>query len=205
MRNTIICIGRQFGSGGHEIALRTGKKLGLEVYDEEMITLACGKGEVREEVLRSEDEKPVNPFLFRTMHEGNEKVNRTKPAGDVLFDLQSLVIKDLAKAGDCIIVGRCADDVLKQEDVNVLSVFIQAPFDYRVKRKMELENLSQGKTEKLVTRTDKHRRKYYESHTGKEWGAESTYDLIFDTGTMALDEVADQIASEYQKRKNNQN
>ena len=95
--------------------------------------------------------------------------------------------------------------MLKQEDVNVLSVFIQAPFDYRVKRKMELENLSQGKTEKLVTRTDKHRRKYYESHTGKEWGAESTYDLIFDTGTMALDEVADQIASEYQKRKNNQN
>lgn len=201
MQNTIICIGRQFGSGGHEIALRTGTKTGLKVYDEEMITLACGKGEVREEILRPEDERPVNPFLFRTMHEGNEKVNRTKPAGDVLFDLQSMVIKDLAKAGDCIIVGRCADAVLKQEEIDVLSVFIQAPFDQRVKRKMELENLPLGKTVKLVTRTDRHRKKYYESHTGNEWGAGSTYDLLFDTGTMTFDEVADQIVTEYRKRK----
>ena len=197
MGHTVICIGREFGSGGHEIARRTGSRLGIPVYDEEMLTLACGLGDVREELLRSEDERPVNPFLFRTMHEGNEKVSRTMPAGHVLYDLQAIVMRRLVKEGDCIIVGRCADHILNSEDAELLTVFIHAPLEQRIQRKMELESLPYAKVKKQVEKKDRQRRKYYESHTGMEWGSADHYDLMIDTGQMTLDEAADRIAEAY--------
>lgn len=201
MKHTVISIGRQFGSGGHEIAIHLGKLLSLPVYDDEMISIACGIGDVREEILRPEDEKPVNPLLFRTMHEGNEKVKRGDPAGKVLFELQSMAIRHLAKENDCIIVGRCADFVLEKEDVNVISVFVKAPLEARIERKMKLESMPYAKVKKQVEKKDRQRQKYYESHTGRIWGEEGTYDLVIDTGNVSLEDAADLIAQRFRSVK----
>lgn len=97
MENRIICISRQFGSGGHEIAVRTADLLGIRVYERELIRLACEYGELSEKTLSSSDERATNPFLFQTVHEGNYHVLRGKPTSEVLFALQSHEIRRIAK------------------------------------------------------------------------------------------------------------
>ena len=143
----------------------------------------------------------MNPLLFRTMHEGNEKVKRGDPAGKVLFELQSMAIRHLAKENDCIIVGRCADFVLEKEDVNVISVFVKAPLEARIERKMKLESMPYAKVKKQVEKKDRQRQKYYESHTGRIWGEEGTYDLVIDTGNVSLEDAADLIAQRFRSVK----
>ena len=109
MANRIICIGRQFGSGGHEIAVKTANQLGVKVYERELIRLACEYGELSEKTLSPSDEKATNPYLFQTVHEGNHHVLRGKPTSEVLFALQSHEIRRIARHEECVFVGRCAD------------------------------------------------------------------------------------------------
>ena len=89
MGNKIICIGREFGSGGHEIALRLGQQLGIKVYEKNLVFLACRYGEVSDKILEADDERATNPYLFKTVHEGNYHVTRGLPTSEVLFSLQS--------------------------------------------------------------------------------------------------------------------
>ena len=117
MENKIICIAREFGSGGHEIALRTGSRLGIRVYEKDLFHLACRYGELSEKMMESADERATNPFLYRTVHEGNYHVTRGLPTSEVLFELQSHEIRQIAKGESCIFVGRCADYVLREEKV----------------------------------------------------------------------------------------
>ena len=124
MGNKIISIGREFGSGGHEIAVRVAEKLGIKVYEKNLVHLACKYGELAIKILEASDEKATNPYLFQTVHEGNYHVARGLPTSEVLFKLQSHEIKRIAKKESCIFVGRCADHVLKDTDTQVLSVFV---------------------------------------------------------------------------------
>ena len=167
MANRIICIGRQFGSGGHEIAVKTANQLGIKVYERELIRLACEYGELSEKAMSAADEKATNPYLFQTVHEGNYYVLRGRPTSEVLFALQSHEIRRLAKREECVFVGRCADFVLREQDVRLLRVFISAPEEHRVARKMEQERLSHNQAVQLVRKMDKQRKKYYESYTGQ--------------------------------------
>ena len=162
MANRIICIGRQFGSGGHEIAVKTANQLGIKVYERELIRLACEYGELSEKAMSAADEKATNPYLFQTVHEGNYHVLRGRPTSEVLFALQSHEIRRLAKREECVFVGRCADFVLREQDVRLLRVFISAPEEHRVARKMEQERLSHNQAVQLVRKMDKQRKKYYE-------------------------------------------
>ena len=150
MANRIICIGRQFGSGGHEIAVKTANQLGIKVYERELIRLACEYGELSEKAMSAADEKATNPYLFQTVHEGNYHVLRGRPTSEVLFALQSHEIRRLAKREECVFVGRCADFVLREQDVRLLRVFISAPEEHRVARKMEQERLSHNQAVQLV-------------------------------------------------------
>ena len=109
MANKIICIAREFGSGGHEIAVRTGSKLGIRVYEKDLFHLACKYGELSEKMMESADETATNLYLFRTVHEGNYHVTRGLPTSEVLFQLQSHEIRKIAQQESCIFVGRCAD------------------------------------------------------------------------------------------------
>lgn len=197
MRNRIICIGREFGSGGHEIAVRTARKLGIRVYEKELLHLACKYGELSEEIMGAADETATNPYLYRTVHEGNHHVTRGLPTSEVLFALQSHEIRKLARQESCIFVGRCADFVLREEDVDLLRVFVRAPLEQRIRRKMEQENLTQEKAARLVRKMDKKRKRYYETYTKQIWGAPEYYDLSLDTGKVSLAEATEYICGLY--------
>lgn len=198
MGNRIICISRQFGSGGHELAVRVADRLGIRVYERELVGLACAYGELSEASLKGADEKATNPYLFRTVHEGNYHVLRGRPTSEVLFALQSHEIRRIAGREECVFVGRCADFVLKDGDVRLLRVFVSAPEDFRVRRKMEQENLSQAQALRLVRKMDKQRRKYYETYTGHPWGVPGFYDLNLDTSRCTMAEDADQIIARFE-------
>ena len=200
MVNKIICIAREFGSGGHEIAVRTAAKLGIRVYEKDLFHLACRYGELSEKMMESADETATNPFLYRTVHEGNYHVTRGLPTSEVLFELQSHEIRHIAARESCIFVGRCADFVLREEAVNLLRVFVRAPLDKRIERKMQQEKLTREKAAHLVRKMDKQRKKYYESYTGLVWGAPDGYDLYIDTGTTDFDATVDQICAAYHSR-----
>ena len=197
MGHNIICIAREFGSGGHEIAVRAANALGIRVYEKDIFRMACKYGELSEALMESADEAATNPYLFRTVHEGNYHVTRGLPTSEVLFQLQSHEIRKIARQENCIFVGRCADFVLRNEDVQLLKVFVHAPEPWRVRRKMELEKLSCDKATRLVRKMDKQRRKYCESYTSQTWGDPHGYDLCLDTGQMGLDAAVEQLCAVY--------
>ena len=199
MGNPVICIAREFGSGGHEIAVRTGAALGIRVYEKDLLHLACKYGELSEKLMQSADERATNPFLFRTVHEGNYHVARGLPTSEVLFQLQSHEIRRIARRESCIFVGRCADFVLRDEPVLLLRVFVRAPVEKRVERKMELESLSREKAARLVRRMDKRRRQYYEAYTGRRWGDPTGCDLCIATGEAPLDDAVEAICARYRE------
>jgi len=199
MGNRIISISRQFGSGGHEVAVKTADLLGIRVYEKELIRLACEYGELSEKTLSSSDEKATNPYLFQTVHEGNYHVLRGKPTSEVLFALQSHEIRRIARHEECVFVGRCADFVLHDQDVKLLTVFVAAPDEHRIRRKMEQEKLSRDQAVHLIRKMDKQRRKYYENYTGRTWGAPDGYDLYLNTGSLSTDEAAAYIAARFRE------
>ena len=197
MGNRIICIGREFGSGGHQIALLLGQKLGLKVYEKDILHMACKYGDLQVSKMEASDEKATNPYLFETVHEGNYHVMRGLPTSEVLFALQQHEIKRIVQKEDCIIVGRCADYVLKDTDAQVLSVFVSAPTEQRIRRKMEQESLSHLRAKSVVRKMDLQRKKYYEHYTGKTWGKPGNYDLCVNTGEMSLEQAAQLIANKF--------
>ncbi len=199
MGNRIISISRQFGSGGHEVAVKTADLLGIRVYERELIRLACEYGELSEKTLSPSDEKATNPYLFQTVHEGNHHVLRGKPTSEVLFALQSHEIRRIARHEECVFVGRCADYVLRGEDVRLLTVFVAAPDEHRIQRKMAQEKLTRDQAIRLIRKMDKQRRKYYESYAHKTWGAPEGYDLYLDTGALSTADAAAVIADRFRK------
>lgn len=197
MENKIICIGREFGSGGHEIAVCLGQKLDLKVYEKNLIHLACNFGELAVKDMESADEKITNPYLYQTVHQGNYHVTRGLPTSEVLYDLQSQEIRRIASEESCIFVGRCADYVLQDANVKLLSVFIHAPMEYRIQRKMDQEKLSHLRAKQVVRRMDLQRKKYYEHYTGRIWGASEYYDLYIDSENAGIEGAVDLIADKY--------
>ena len=199
MGNRIICISREFGSGGHEVAVKAADLLGARVYEKELVRLACQYGALSEKNMTASDEKATNPYLFQTVHEGNYHVLRGSSTSEVLFALQSHEIRRIAKREACVFVGRCADYVLRDTDAQLLRVFISAPEEHRVVRKMEQERLTRTQAIRLIRKMDKQRRKYYETYTGRVWGDPSHYELCIDTGGCTLDEAAGRIAEAFRR------
>ena len=193
MKMPIIALGRQFGSGGREIGKQLAEKLDVRCYDRELITLAAQRAELREELFADKDEKAPNPWLFTGIYEGGPQVRRGQPAEDVLFELQSQVIRELAQKDPCIIVGRCADAVLRAAGIPVVSLFICAPFEDRVRRRMEIEDIGQKEAEDAVRKIDKQRKKYYDTYTGRNWGAPENYDFCINSSVRGIERAVEQI------------
>lgn len=190
MSMPVIALGRQFGSGGREIGRILAGQLGCPFYDRELISLAAKRAEVREELFAGKDEKAGNPWLFTGVYEGGSLVRRGRSAEDILFEMQSQVILDLAGQGPCIIVGRCADYVLRQAGVPVCSLFLCAPFAWRVAHRMELEHVSEAQAADTIRRLDKQRRKYYTAYTHRDWGLPENYDLCINTSVLGVEGTA---------------
>lgn len=196
MTHRILALGRQFGSGGREIALLCAQELGIPCYDWELIDLAARRGELEHRRLEPFDERRENPLLYEAVYGGNYHVRQGESASAVLFQLQSAVIRDIARQEDAVIVGRCADYVLKGR-ARLLTVFLAAPFSARVKRKMEREGLDRRAAEGLVRRMDRQRRAYYQAYTGWTWGDPRHFDLYLDTVREGIEGCVSRILAAY--------
>lgn len=194
MRHQIITLGREFGSGGREIGQKLAAALDLPFYDHQLISMAAKQAELPEAVFAGKEERHANPWLFRGIYEGGPRVKRGQSAEDILFQMQSEVIRRLGRQEDCIIVGRCADYVLRQEDVNVVSLFLCAPFSWRVRHRMEREGLEEKAAQELVRRMDKQRQRYYNHYTGGAWGMPENYDLCINSARLGIDRTAALLA-----------
>ena len=203
--NYIITIGRQFGSGGREIGEALAKKLGIPFYDKELISLAAKESGMDAEVFNHVDERATNSLLYSLSMGlysfGNSFSNNGDlPVNDRLYILQHQIIKKLAEEGPCVIVGRCADYVLKDRD-DTLSVFIHADMEYRKKRAIEIHGVAKNRAEQIVNKTDKVRANYYSFYSGQKWGYAQNYDLCLDSSKLSTDKIV-KIIKAYMEIKN---
>ncbi len=196
MEYSLISIGRQFGSGGHKVGQLIADELGLPYYDKELLTMAARRGSLSEKKVARFDEKKHNDYFYEVNYRGNENVHKGIPTAQALFELQSQIICKLAEGKKGVFVGRCADYILEESNFPVLSVFIAAPLEARIKRVMERDKLTRRTAESLIKKTDKKRKHYYESHTGQQWGDPRSYDLYFDSSKLSLAAIARQIILE---------
>lgn len=192
----VITIGRQFGSGGRDVGEKIAEYFNIPFYDKELVEMAAQKSNISKEALKEVDEHATNSFLYSlasgnySMRGINAPIYYEMPINDKLFIAQSEVIKELAKKGSCVIVGRCADYVLEDENVDLMNVFIYGSVDYRAKRVMEALNLTQSKARDRVMKTDKQRRTYYDYYTSKDWGVMSNYDVCVNAEKFGIDGAA---------------
>ncbi len=187
MSNRVITIARQYGASGRFTGEVLSELLGIPCYERELITLSADKSGMKEDIVKSYDEKAQSSLLY-TLAVGSVDYSAVTtpynmPISDKLFILQSNIIKELADKSPCIIVGRCADYVLRDHN-NKVSVFLQADLDVRAERVAERHSLSLNKARDLCVKTDKKRAAYYSHYTGQKWGRPDLYDLVIDTSTI---------------------
>ena len=177
MKNVIITISRQYGSGGRQIAQLLSKELNIPYYDNELISMAAEKSGIKDEIFKDAELQAGNNFLYLLSRLGPETQVYGMPFNEKIFNIQSQVIRDLAAKGPCVIVGRCADYVLNDYQ-NTVNVFTYAPFQTRVARAVTEYGLNRENAEKDVRTVDKARESYYNYHTGNKWGNAANYDLM---------------------------
>lgn len=197
--NKIITISRQFGSGGREIAEKLSEKLGIKFYDKELISMAAKESGVHPEVFESVDEKATNSLLYSLsmgMYSFGNNFSPLDgmPINDKLYLLQHKIIKQVADEGPCVIVGRCADYVLRDRK-DVVKVFIYADMDFRIKRAVETKDIKESKAEQVILKTDKSRANYYNFYSGKKWGLTESYDLCINRSSLTADQTVNVIDS----------
>ena len=199
-KQIIITIARQYGSGGREIGEKVAKLLDIPLYDKQLITDAASKGNLNEEVIKKTDESAANSLLY-TLAMGSNVVGTTMhfgykmPINDKLFILQSEVIKDYAKRGSCVIIGRCSDYVLREEK-NVFRLFIYGDLEHRKERVMARHpEIKSSQIIDVINKTDRRRASYYNFYTGNKWGKYDNYDMAINSSTLGIDGTADMIAS----------
>lgn len=186
----IITIAREYGSGGRLIAQRVAEKLQLVYYDNEVIDMAAKELGFDIDTIRKAAEEKSSSFMY-TMSSSAF----TLPLNDQVFTTQSKIIRHLAKYDSCIIVNGCADYVLEDYD-NVLTVFIHAPLESRIRRVQEEYKEEHDDVRKFVMKKDKGRSNYYNYYTTKKWGQLKNFDLTLNSD-LGIDEVADAIVKFY--------
>ena len=196
----IITIARQYGSGGREIGEIVAKKLGIKLLDKQLITEAANKGNLDESVTKMADESAANSLLY-TLAMGSNVLGTTMhfgykmPLNDKLFLLQSEVIKEKTKDESYVIIGRCADYVLRDEP-NILRLFIYGDLDHRQARVLERHpELKSSQVIDVINKTDKRRASYYNFYTGNKWGKYDNYDMTINSSTLGIDHTAQVIAA----------
>ena len=195
--NLVITIGRECGSGGRLIGNRLAEKLNIKCYDKELLTLAAKKSGLCEEIFESHDEKPTSSFLYSLVMDSYSMGYSTSsfidmPLNHKVFLAQFDTIKHLADTESCVIVGRCADYAL-EENPNVLSIFIKADMQDRIRRIAKLYDLSDAKAKDKITKIDKQRASYYNYYTSKRWGEVDSYDLCLNSSVFGIDGTVDMI------------
>ncbi len=195
--NVVITIGRQFGSGGYEIAKKLACKLGYSFYDKELLKKAAKDSGLCEEVFNDFDEKPTSSFLYSLVMDPYSAMSfqpgsMEMPLNHKVFLAAFDTIKKIASEESCVIVGRCADYALENHD-NCINIFIYAPMEQRIERVTERLQLKPDKAKDKIVRTDKQRSSYYNYYTNKKWGAVGSYDICIDSSLLGIDGTVDLI------------
>jgi cytidylate kinase len=191
MSETIINIGRQFGSGGRLVALAIGKELGIKVYDNELITKAAEESGFSKNLFLRSDEKRSLFTVSSFFATGKYGLPENYVNDNALFKIQSDVIRKIADEGSAIFIGRCSDYILR--DKKCLDVFITAPLQTRIKRVSDRLGIKPSEAESLISRKDRTRETYYNYFTFGNWGMASNYDLCVDSSILGIDETARMI------------
>ena len=194
----VITISRQFGSGGRAVGQKLAQKLNIPFYDKELISLAAKESGMNPEIFKNVDETAANSLLY-SLSMGMYNFNGPLAMGDLpvndkLYILQHQIIKDLATKGPCVVVGRCADYVLK-DNPHTINVFIHANMEYRKKRAITVHNIEERRAETVINKTDKTRANYYSFYTGQKWGVTQHYDLCIDSSKLSDDKIVELICS----------
>lgn len=190
-KKIIITIARQYGSGGREIGEKVAELLNIPLFDKQLITDAASKGNLSEEIIKRTDETAANSLLY-TLAMGSNVVGTTMhfgykmPINDKLFVLQAEVIKDYAKEGSCVIIGRCADYVLRDEE-NVFRIFIYGDLEHRKARVAQRHpEIKSSQIIDVINKTDRRRASYYNFYTGNKWGKYDNYDIAINSSTLGI-------------------
>lgn len=202
MKHIIINIGRQLGSGGHDIGRMLALDFQAKYYDRELLNLAAKESGLSEKIFEQNDEKKG---FFRGLlnlgspHVSSGRVYNSGVSQESLFQFQSEAIKKAANEGSCVFVGRCADYVLRNLP-NTVSVFVTASMDYRVRQIMNKRHLDEDAARKFIEQGESERATYYNYYTGKKWGAAESYDLCIDSSILGLVET-EKIIAQFIKKK----
>ena len=203
-KKVVVTIARQYGSGGREIGERVAEMLGFPLIDKELIKDAASKSELNEDIIKNADESAANSLLY-TLAMGSNVLGTTihfgykMPINDKLFILQSDAIKEYAANGSCVIIGRCADYVLRDEP-NLFRIFIYGDLDHRKERVAARHpEIKNTQIIDVINKTDKRRSSYYNFYTGRKWGKYDNYDMAVNSSTFGIEETARIIAAAVQK------
>ena len=195
MKNRIVTISREFGSGGRTVGKLLAQELGIPCYDSELIQKIAEKSGFTENYVRKADESASSGFLvsaFSTRAFGptNE---------DYLWEVQRKVILELAEKESCVIVGRCADYILR-ETADCLTAFIHASMEYRMNRIVEVYGEREGSPEQRVKEKDKRRAAYHRFYTNMKWGYAKNYQVCLDSGVLGIENCVDILKRLYEKK-----
>lgn len=195
-KKILLTIGRQYGSGGHEIGERLAKELNIKLWDKDILLKSSENSGLSKELLEQFDEKPTNSFLYSLvmgLHAGqNQGGKYNMPLPEKIFLSQFETIKKIANEGSGIFIGRCADYALKDYD-NRISIFIYAPMESRIKRIGEHQNVSPKEAADIIKRNDRQRALYYNYYSLQQWGEKNNYHLCIDSSLCGIDGTAQVI------------
>lgn len=198
MANKIYTIGREFGSGGREVGEKLAAKLGIKLYDKELLQQAAKDSGFCEEIFENHDEKPTNSFLYSLVMDTYSVSGYSAapfldmPLNHKVFLAQFETIKKIAEKESCVIVGRCADYALS-DNPDCINIFIHADLDVRIKNVSRNLNITENKARDIINKTDKQRASYYNYYTSKKWGDSKSYNLSLDAGNLGTDNCVEMI------------
>ena len=203
-KHIIICVGRQLGSGGHDIARMLALDFNAKYYDQELLNLAAKESGISEKFFEQNDERRGifrSLFHLHASHVGDNNMYNNDFSQENLFKFQSDAILKAADEGSCVFVGRCADYILR-ERTDVVSVFISASKRFRIDQIMAKQHLDVPEANKYIKQRESQRASYYNYYTGKKWGSAESYDLCIDSSVLGLQATERFIADFIRKRFN---
>lgn len=202
-KRLIINIGRQLGSGGHDIGRMLAQDFHAQYYDREILNIAAKESGFSEEFFEKNDER--KGFLRSFLHlpfsnsSAGDSFYQNNFSQEGLFKFQSDAIRKEAEKGSCVFVGRCADYVLR-DFPNTVNIFITAPVQFRIDNVAKKSGVSSEEARKIIEQGEKHRAEYYNYYTGKRWGDAKSYDLCIDASILGLEQTEKFIAEFIRKR-----
>ncbi len=196
-KRLVITIGRQYGSGGREIGARLAQDLGFGFYDKNILRLNSDESGIKESYFYLADERPGNKLLYKIItglvpEDKMPSFGADLISADNLFRFQSAVIRKLAEAENCVIIGRCADYILEGTD-GLVRIYLYADMDARIQRIERLGYFDSKDVKKNIKRMDRERREYHRYYTGREWESTENYDLMLNTAKLGVDRCVEAI------------